>query len=64
MPGLGSKAAPHVKDPRPRDFDGDKCASDWDTADMTTAVGDVRFRGKAEHLEMRRQCPLMTQTPV
>jgi hypothetical protein len=45
MSGLGSKAAPHVKDLRPRDFDGDKCASDWDTADTTADLGEVRFRG-------------------
>jgi len=43
--GLGSQTAANVKDYRPRDFDGDKCDGDWDTADMTTVFSDVRFRG-------------------
>jgi hypothetical protein len=29
---------------------------------MATVVGDVRFRGKSGHSEVRRQCLLMTQS--
>src|SRR5262249_46473637 len=32
----------------------------WHLADMTTAFGDVRFGGKADIQEVRRQCPLAT----
>ena len=31
-------------------------------ADMTTVFGDVRFRGKSGHSEVRWQCPLMTRS--